>query len=260
MTPTGLAGRIAFVTGAGGGIGAAVVRSLQHEGAIVAAADRSAERLASLAAGAVDAARLHTMVVDVSDAADVDAAVASVEATVGPIDVGVNVAGILSTSLVVETTNETWDDVFAVNAQGVFHVSRALARRMMPRRRGAIVTVSSNAASIPRHGLAAYAASKAAATMFTRCLGLELAEFGIRCNIVAPGSTRTGMQEAMWRAGSSPGAVIDGTLATYRPGIPLRKIAEPHEVADAVVFLASDRASHITMADLYVDGGATLRG
>lgn len=95
--------------------------------------------------------------------------------------------------------------------------------------------------------------------MFTRCLGLELAGFGIRCNIVAPGSTRTPMQEAMWAAGSSAETVINGALETYRTGIPLRKLATPRDVADAVVFLLSDQASHITMTDLYVDGGATLR-
>jgi 2,3-dihydro-2,3-dihydroxybenzoate dehydrogenase len=122
-----------------------------------------------------------------------------------------------------------------------------------------MVTISSNAAGIPRGRMAAYAASKAAATMFTRCLGLELAEYGIRCNVVAPGSTRTPMQTAMWQAGSSEATVIAGSLDTYRPGIPLRKLAEPHEIADAVLFLLSNDASHITMADLYVDGGATLR-
>jgi len=142
----------------------------------------------------------------------------------------------------------------------VIHVGRALGRRMAPRRRGAIVTVSSNAAGVPRHGMAAYAASKAAATMFTRCLGLELAPMGIRCNIVAPGSTMTAMQTGMWSGATGAQQVITGSPGTFKAGIPLGKIAEPEEIADAVVFLLSDRASHITMADLYVDGGATLRG
>jgi 2,3-dihydro-2,3-dihydroxybenzoate dehydrogenase len=260
MSTAGLAGRIAVVTGAASGIGAAVVGALHAEGADVAAFDRDGLRLAAMAAGLTTGARVHTATVDVSAADQVERAIAEVERDLGPIEFGVNVAGVLSTDLVVETSDETWTRVFDVNARGVFNVSRALARGMVSRRRGALVTVSSNAASIPRHGMAAYAASKAAATMFTRCLGLELAEFGIRCNVVAPGSTRTPMQEAMWAAGSSEAAVIAGSLGSYRPGIPLRKLAEPEEVAAAVLFLLSDRASHITMADLYVDGGATLRG
>jgi 2,3-dihydro-2,3-dihydroxybenzoate dehydrogenase len=96
--------------------------------------------------------------------------------------------------------------------------------------------------------------------MFTKCLGLELAAHGIRCNVVSPGSTRTPMQTAMWTQGTGPEAVVRGSLETFRTGIPLGKIATAQEVADAVLFLLSDRASHITMADLYVDGGATLRG
>lgn len=260
MAQTGLAGRVAVVTGAAGGIGAAVVRALHGEGGIVAAFDRDGHRLASMRAGLPAEARVHTATLDVSRPDEVNRALATVERELGPVDYGVNVAGVLSTDVVVETSDETWAAVFAVNALGVFNVSRALARSMISRRRGAIVTVSSNAASIPRHGMAAYAASKAASTMFTRCLGLELAGFGIRCNVVAPGSTRTPMQQAMWAAGSTEETVIAGSLGTYRPGIPLRKIAEPADVASAVLFLLSDQASHITMADLYVDGGATLRG
>ena len=177
----------------------------------------------------------------------------------GPIDLGANVAGTLAVEPVADTSDESWRRVFAVNCDGVFHVSRALARRMGPRRRGAIVTVSSNAAGIPRQEMAAYAASKAAASMFTRVLGLELAPLGIRCNIVAPGSTLTPMQTGMWADEDGGRKVIAGLPESFKTGIPLGKMATPDDVADAVVFLLSDRAAHITMADLYVDGGATLR-
>lgn len=258
MSHRGLAGRTAIVTGAAGGIGAATVRLLGGEGVRVGALDTDAAGLARLAGDC--SGEVHTSVVDVRDVEQVERAFGEVEARFGSISLGVNAAGVLSTTTVVETTDDEWDRVLEINARGVFIVSRALARRMTPQRRGAIVTVSSNAASVPRHGMAAYGASKAATTMFTRCLGLELAEFGIRCNVVAPGSTRTAMQEAMWASGSSEDLVIRGSLDSYRTGIPLRKIAEPGDVADAVVFLLSDQASHITMADLYVDGGATLRG
>lgn len=95
--------------------------------------------------------------------------------------------------------------------------------------------------------------------MFTKCLGLELARSGVRCNIVAPGSTDTAMQRALWTDPGAEARVIDGDPSTYRTGIPLGRIAEPADIADAVAFLASDRARHITLQELYVDGGATLR-
>ncbi len=270
MRPTGLSGRTALVTGAARGIGAAVALALRAEGMRVAALDVDDAKLAEFiaasnesqhdaAADAATRAPLRGEVVDVSNPTAVEAVVERVESEWGPIDVGVNVAGVVKVATVLETSEADWLAVFAVNADGVFHVSRALARRMAARGRGSIVTVSSNAAGVPRHSMAAYAASKAAATMFTRCLGLELAGSGVRCNIVAPGSTRTRMQESLRGDGSGEEAVLAGSLPTFRTGIPLGKLAEPAEVADAVVFLASDLASHITMAELYVDGGATLR-
>lgn len=256
MRPNGLAGKVALVTGGASGIGAAVVRTLSAEGCPVVVLD---VRTPDPSFGSTSDTPIVFHTVDVADATTVDRIVGVAERDLGPIDLGVNVAGVLSTTLVTETDDDTWTRVFAVNAQGVFNVSRALARRMQPRGRGSIVTVSSNAAGVPRHGMAAYAASKAAASMFTRCLGLELAPFGVRCNIVSPGSTLTPMQTGMWRDERGGDEVIAGSLATFKVGIPLGKLATPEDVADAVVFLLSDRASHITMADLYVDGGATLK-
>jgi 2,3-dihydro-2,3-dihydroxybenzoate dehydrogenase len=253
MSTGEFAGRVALITGAGGGIGRAVVERLAAEGARVVATD-----LAEALGGAMpEGVRAEPL--DVTDSDAVEALVARIEQEEGPIDLGASVAGVLSTQIVVETSDAEWRRVFAVNADGVFHLGRALGRRMAERRRGAIVTVSSNAAGIPRHAMAAYAASKAAATMFTRCLGLELAPAGVRCNIVAPGSTLTPMQTGMWADAEGEARTIRGSLEMFKSGIPLGKLATPGDIAEAVLFLLSDRAGHITMAELYVDGGATLR-
>jgi len=252
MHSSGLEGRIAFVTGATGGIGAAVVRQLLDAGCRVAATDLEVSSMTE----ATDT--LCYLPLDVTDADAVEQAVGQVEQRWGAIDFGVNVAGVLATDAVIDTSPDLWRRVFDVNTHGVFHVSRALAARMQERRRGALVTVGSNAAGVPRQNMAAYAASKAASHMFTRCLGLELGPYGIRCNIVAPGSTLTPMQTGMWADENGADAVIRGSLETFKAGIPLGRLAVPDNIADAVLFLLSERASHITMATLYVDGGATL--
>ncbi|MFJ6789346.1 2,3-dihydro-2,3-dihydroxybenzoate dehydrogenase [Streptomyces angustmyceticus] len=258
-----LTGRLALVTGAGRGIGEAVARALVARGAHVVATDLDPGGVAKLAEE--HPGRVTARALDVTDSAAADALVAGTETALGPLDILVNVAGILRSSPVVELTDEDWAATFAVNANGVLHTSRAAARRMAGRGRGSIVTVASNAAGIPRTGMAAYAASKAAAVMFTKCLGLEVAARGVRCNTVSPGSTLTDMQRALWSGAdgmdeaAAARRVIAGDLAAHRTGIPLGRIADPADIAEAVVFLVSDRARHITMHDLYVDGGATLR-
>ncbi|PPK62594.1 2,3-dihydro-2,3-dihydroxybenzoate dehydrogenase [Actinokineospora auranticolor] len=254
------AGRVALVTGAGQGIGAAVVAALAGEGAAVAAVDLDQVRVEAVAAEhRAQRRQVSAFPADVSYSAAVDQVVERVEDELGPIDVLVNVAGVLRPGAVVKSTNEDWLSTFAVNSDGVFFTSRAVARRMVPRAAGVIVTVGSNAVGVPRVEMAAYAASKAAATMFTRCLGLELAEHGIRCNVVSPGSTDTAMQRALW-TGEGARRVIEGSPESYRVGIPLGRVADAADIADAVLFLASDQARHITMQNLYVDGGATLVG
>jgi 2,3-dihydro-2,3-dihydroxybenzoate dehydrogenase len=249
---------VAVVTGAAGGIGAETVRALVATGIPVALLVRDITALWQLAAALEEHGdRVLAVAVDVADSADVDAAIAKVEAELGPITHLVNAAGVLRSGTASELTDEEWDITFAVNASGVFHVSRSVARRMAPRGRGSIVTVASNAAFTPRVAMSAYAASKAASAMFTKCLGLELAGQGIRCNVVAPGSTRTPMLTAL-QGDAAERASVAGVPDAYRLGIPLGRIAEPAHIADAVLFLLSDRAAHITMHELTVDGGAAL--
>ncbi|WP_224366822.1 2,3-dihydro-2,3-dihydroxybenzoate dehydrogenase [Hyalangium versicolor] len=250
--------RVALVTGAAQGIGAAVARALAGEAAI-AAIDAQAEGLSGLVKELrANGGRAAAFPTDVRDVAAVERTVEAVEHELGPIGILVNVAGILRVGPALSLSDEDWNTTFAVNTHGVFHVSRAVARRMVPRQAGVIVTVSSNAASVPRMHMAAYASSKAASTMFTQCLGLELAPHNIRCNVVSPGSTDTAMQRGLWKDENGAQAVIAGSLETFRLGIPLRRIATPADIANAVSFLVSDRARHITMHDLRVDGGATL--
>ncbi|GAA4947656.1 2,3-dihydro-2,3-dihydroxybenzoate dehydrogenase [Streptomonospora halophila] len=254
-----LSGRVALVTGAGRGIGAAVARGLAEQGARVVACDVDAAGLRRLSGeAAADTGRIHPHTVDVTDADDTERLVNHVEAEYGPIDVLANVAGVLRTDDLVKLDTADWRAVFDVNTHGVFHVSRAVAGRMVSRGRGSIITVASNAARVPRAGMGAYAASKAASAMFTRCLGLELAEHGIRCNIVSPGSTDTPMLRSMWHDERDREATLKGSLERHRIGIPLQRLARPEDIADAVLFLVSDRARHITMQDLQIDGGAAL--
>ncbi|MFC0337992.1 2,3-dihydro-2,3-dihydroxybenzoate dehydrogenase [Kushneria avicenniae] len=253
-------GESIVVTGAARGIGAALARSLLEQGASVALLDSLAPSLketSSQLERAFGPERVSQHVVDVSDSAAVDAAIHDIDAR-GPITRLAHVAGVLQMGLVTELTDAQWLHAFNVNTTGVFNVTRAVARLMAERRHGAIVVVGSNAADTPRHAMGAYCASKAATHQLVRCLGLEMAEHNIRCNIVSPGSTDTDMQRGMWADDSGRDNVIRGSLEGWKLGIPLKRIAEPEDVSEAIRFLLSDRARHITMHDMRIDGGATL--
>ena len=251
--------KAAIVTGAAGGIGQAVARELAKEGASVALIDQDEKGLEKLAESLREAGyHASAYPLDICDSSAVEKAVEQIEKDEGPIEYLINVAGVMKMGTVDSLQDDEWDTAFAVNSTGVFYMARAVSRRMIPRRRGSIVTVGSNAAQTPRVSLSAYAASKAAATMFMKCLGLELAQYNIRCNIVSPGSTDTDMLRMLWEDGKGKDGFINGVPESYRLGIPLKKIAAPEEIADAVLFLASNRSSHITMQNICVDGGATL--
>ncbi|AVM00185.1 2,3-dihydro-2,3-dihydroxybenzoate dehydrogenase [Gordonia iterans] len=234
MTVPGIAGTTVAVTGAAGGIGSAVCTAFREAGAVVQGWD---------VAGGDQVDPL-----DVTDAGAVAQGWAHAEQRLGPIDVLISCAGIMS---------DDWDRCLAVNATGVRNVLDAALPAMRARRRGSVVVVSSNAATTPRAAFPAYAASKAAATAYTRSVGIDAAVDGVRVNVVSPGSTDTPMLAGM--AGDDlRAAVLAGEPARYRLGIPLGRIADPGDVAATIVFLASDAARHITLHDLRVDGGATL--
>ncbi|MDA2813327.1 2,3-dihydro-2,3-dihydroxybenzoate dehydrogenase [Nocardiopsis sp. RSe5-2] len=250
---------VAVVTGAAGGIGAAVVRALAERGTAVAAVDRDAEALGVAADKlAADGLTVLPLEADVAAAEEAEAVAAAAEERLGPLEYLVNAAGVLRLGASWKLTAEEWETTFGANASGVFNMARAVVPRMLPRKRGAIVTVASNAAGTARMAMGAYSASKAAAVMYTKCLGLELAEHGIRCNVVAPGSTDTPMLRSMWGPGAGPEATLDGDPGRYRVGIPMRRLGVPEDTASSVVFLLSEESAHITMQTLTVDGGATL--
>lgn len=248
---------VTLVTGAGSGIGAAVARALVAAGSKVAAIDCAAGGLTELLRE--HANDIASFQLDVSDAEALQSAVSQVERAFGPIHGLVNAAGVLPLGKLCsdELDESSFRRAFAVNVEGVWQVTRAVARPMIARRRGAIVTVASNAGSTPRSGMGAYCASKAAASMLTRAFGLELAEYGVRCNVVSPGSTDTPMLRALLGAAGDE-QLIAGNPSTFRLGIPLGRLARASDVAEAVLFLLSERARHITLQDLRVDGGATL--
>lgn len=251
-----LHGRVAVVTGAAGGIGRAVVDVLLKAGAEVAALDVREQALEQL--GQAHDSHLTTHLCDISERAKVKDVIGSIAVAVGPPTLLANVAGVLELASAMQVGDAEWQRSFRVNSLGVMHVCQAVVPHMLRARAGAIVTVSSNAASTPRTNFAAYAASKAAASMYTRCLGLELSAHGIRCNLVSPGTTNTEMLAPLLASPEQLSQLLDGDQEQFRCGVPLRRIAEPEDVAEAVLFMLSDRSRHVTLHDLRVDGGATL--
>ena len=250
-TSSEFAGRVAIVTGAAGDIGRAIVATLAAGGARVAASDLDGMPLPTEFTALA-------LACDVGDAGAVETLVDAVEHGLGPIDHLAHAAGVLRVADTLDLAEDDWDHCMRVNARGTFLVTRAVARRMAARRRGSIVVIGSNAATTPRTGMTAYAASKAAVHQQVRCLALELAPLGIRCNLVSPGSTDTAMQRAFASTDADRERILRGDPARFRLGVPVGRIARPEDVAESVAFLLSDRARHIVLHDLRVDGGATL--
>ena len=257
---TGIEGKAAVVTGAGQGLGEAIALALGAAGASVACADRNLQTARRTAATIEEHGGKGLAVeVDVSRRPSVQSMVAAVRAAFGGVDILVNVAGILRVGPVLELTDEQWDDTFAVNAKGVFLCSQEAGKVMVERGGGAIVNIASNAALVPRIDQGAYCASKAAVAHLTRCFGLELADRRIRVNAVCPGIARTPMQvELMQGSLGAEAALVGGSPEKFRVGVPLRKMAEPADVAGAVCWLVSDQAGHVTMQSIVVDGGGSL--
>jgi glucose 1-dehydrogenase len=247
-----LTGRAALVTGANSGLGAAIATELARAGARVAvnwvadpeAADRVVRSIRE--AGGEGLA----VQADVSDAGQVARMFEALDAGLGGLDVLVNNAGVDGPRAVTwEADPAAWERVLRVDLLGAFHCAREAARRMVARRGGVIVNVTSVHEKIPWGGYGAYAAAKAGLSMLTRTLAQEAAPFGVRVVALAPGAIRTPINRAVWEDPASMGDLLEK--------IPLGRIGEPEEVARVAAFLASDAASYLTGSTVFVDGAMT---
>ncbi|EAY7428816.1 2,3-dihydro-2,3-dihydroxybenzoate dehydrogenase, partial [Salmonella enterica] len=238
-----------WVTGAGKGIGYATALAFVDAGARVIGFDREFTQ---------ENYPFATEVMDVADAAQVAQVCQRVLQKTPRLDVLVNAAGILRMGATDALSVDDWQQTFAVNVGGAFNLFSQTMAQFRRQQGGAIVTVASDAAHTPRIGMSAYGASKAALKSLALTVGLELAGCGVRCNVVSPGSTDTDMQRTLWVSEDAEQQRIRGFGEQFKLGIPLGKIARPQEIANTILFLASDLASHITLQDIVVDGGSTL--
>ena len=241
MTQERFTGRRALVTGAGSGIGAAVARRLAAEGAELLLADAAADRVRDVAAELGGAVRWVGL-----DVRDEDA----VRAATGDLDVLVNVAGIGSTTSAPDTPLHVWEDVFAVNARGTFLCCKHAIPGMVARGGGTIVNIGSVAGLVGLRNRAAYCASKGAVIALTRALAVDHVGDGVRVNVVCPGTVDSPwVQRLVHDAGES--------LDALRARQPMGRLGTPEEIADAVLYLASDAAAFVTGSSLVIDGGLT---
>jgi glucose 1-dehydrogenase len=245
----GLAGRVVIITGGAQGIGEACARRLVQDGAAVAlwdVADSAGEALAAeLCTGGGRATYQHC---NVARKADVDAALAATLAEFGHVDGLVNNAGIFKAAPFLDITEADWDAVLDVNLKGAFLVGQAVARVMAAAGRGAIVNMSSVNGTLAIPTIASYNASKGGVNQLTRVMALSLAEFGVRVNAVAPGTIATELaKNAVLTSDEARARILSRT--------PMKRLGEPGEIADVVVFLLSSAASYMTGEIVVVDGG-----
>ena len=245
-------GRVAFITGAGRGIGKTTAHLLAQKGMLVGINEINPGLLSSTVAE-FQSEGLSVMGLDgdVSKKGDVSAMFEKVEAELGPIWLLVNNAGVLNVGPTAELSEEAWDLAFAVDAKGVFLCAQAAIRKMIPRRQGRIVNFASIAGMIVRTNQIAYCSAKAAVIHFTRCLSVEMAPHGITVNCLCPGMTKTAM---LTTSAKERGLDLDAMVEL----IPDGRMASEEDHAHMVAYFASDEAAHVTGQVVAVDGGQSL--
>jgi 2-hydroxycyclohexanecarboxyl-CoA dehydrogenase len=255
MTSSGLAGRVALVTGAAGGIGRAIAAALYAEGAAVAVADLDGDAAAAHAAALEQAGtgggRAVGVRIDVSNSPDVGAAIAVAERELGPVEVLVNNAGIDVIEPFVQSKEETWRRIVEVNYLGPVLCTRAVLDGMIERGYGRIISISSDAGKVGSSGEVVYSGTKGGLIAFSKALAREVATSGITVNCVCPGPTDPPLLDQIAERSQK----MYDALAR---AVPMRRLGQPADIAPAVVFLASDGAAFITGQALSVSGGLTM--
>ena len=241
-----LEGRPALVTGASGGIGAAIARALHAQGAVVALSGTRREALEALAAELGE--RAHVCPADLRESGAADALVASAEAAAGPLHILVNNAGLTRDTLALRMKDEDFAAVLDVDLAAPFRLCRAVLKGMVRRRAGRIVQIGSVVGAAGNAGQANYAAAKAGLVGMTKSLAQEVGSRGITVNVVAPGYVETPMTAGL----------ADAQRSRLVDAIPLGRMGQPADVAAAVVYLASDEAAWVTGVTLHVNGGITM--
>ena len=241
-----LTGKVALVTGATGGIGAAIARALHAQGATVALSGTREAVLNELAAELGE--RAGVFVANLSDRASVDALVPAVEAKFGRLDILVNNAGITRDNLFMRMKDEEWDQVLEVNLTSGFRLSRAAVKGMMKRRTGRIIGITSVVGVTGNPGQGNYAAAKAGMIGMTKSLAQEVASRGITVNCLAPGFIETPMTDVL----------NDKQKEGILGAVPAGRLGKADEIAAAVVFLASDESAYTTGQTLHVNGGMAM--
>jgi NAD(P)-dependent dehydrogenase (short-subunit alcohol dehydrogenase family) len=245
-----LQGRIALVTGGARGIGFAIARAFDAEGAIPVIADINAQGAHNALAALGNPAGL-ALTVNVAEEPSVAAMVEAIVARYGRLDILVNNAGIGGNTPFLDITLEEWNRTIATNLTGAFLVAQACAREMVKQRGGKIVNIGSLSGQRGGHGRAAYGAAKAGLELLAKVMAVELSEFGINVNTIAPGAIETEMAKV---------AHDEATRAAYNYLIPMSRYGTPEEIADAAVFLCSDESRYVHGHTLNVDGGFLAAG